>query len=444
MFKKFSLIFILAVALIAFLILRPYIFPKTEIPRVEDRLPDADFIGRAYILDVARETSGMLYYHKVPFRDLFTQEFILSQGKLYGLNLQNPVYFFANEGGDWGAIVQVSDSSKMMEGIERLRKFIEIEDSMYDDHRVYHYPKEKGYLTYSNNYMLLYKGEKFDSIFHRVTKAKRGDLSATWKSFLKEGQFKDDKLVLFSNWSKLKEKGIETAIFAHDSDSISFSLKAYIRNKKPLNFSMKKEGLNLKTGEFTSKMVNLHLDITKLRNAPEDPLYQLLVKLGKKIGFPTKDFLNAWEGDLSFRQGGYQVVKETYIESVLDDDFNVTEVEMEKEVKVPGFTLMLSVNKNGRQLINRLVAKGIITQNENKDKYRVLFSPELKMTSKENYFIFHTGQYAPKTINDGNNSAIWTQQGTKLEFSLDSISKYEVFGSIYIPVDRIIRRNRFF
>ncbi|MFN5845178.1 MAG: hypothetical protein ACK46O_05645 [Flavobacteriia bacterium] len=442
MFKKFTLIFILALALIAFLILRPYIFPKQEMPLVQDRLPDADFIGRAYVLDVARETSGMLYYHKIPFRDLFSQEFILSQGKLYGLNLQNPVYLFANEGGDWGAIVQVSDSSKIMEGIERLRKFIEISDSMYDEQRVYHYPKEKGYLTYSNNYMLLYKGEKFDSIFNRVTKAKRGDLTTTWKSFLRERQFKDDKLVLFSNWNKLKENGIETAIFAHDSDSISFSLKAYIRNKKPLNISMKKEGLNLKNGEFTSKMVNLHLDVTKLRNDPEDPLYKLLVKLGKKVGFPTKDFMNTWEGDLSFRQGGYQIVKETYIESVLDDDFNVTEVEMEKEVKVPGFTIMFSVNKSGPQLIRRLLSKGIITQNE--DKYRVLFSPELCLTKKENYFIFHTGQYAPKTINDGNNSATWTQQGTKLEFSLDSISKYEVFGSIYIPVDRIIRRNRFF
>jgi len=260
MFKKFTLIFILALALIAFLILRPYIFPKQEMPLVQDRLPDADFIGRAYVLDVARETSGMLY-------------------------------------------------CKIMEGIERLRKFIEISDSMYDEQRVYHYPKEKGYLTYSNNYMLLYKGEKFDSIFNRVTKAKRGDLTTTWKSFLRERQFKDDKLVLFSNWNKLKENGIETAIFAHDSDSISFSLKAYIRNKKPLNISMKKEGLNLKNGEFTSKMVNLHLDVTKLRNDPEDPLYKLLVKLGKKVGFPTKDFMNTWEGDLSFRQGGYQIVK---------------------------------------------------------------------------------------------------------------------------------------
>ena len=88
MFKKISLIFILAISLAAFLVLRPYIFKKTEAPLIVDRLPEADFLGRAYILDVARETSGMLFYHKVPFRDLFSYEFLLSQGKMYGLNLQ--------------------------------------------------------------------------------------------------------------------------------------------------------------------------------------------------------------------------------------------------------------------------------------------------------------------------------------------------------------------
>jgi hypothetical protein len=46
----------------------------------------------------------MLYYNKIPFRDLLSYEFILSQGKLYGLNLQKPIYFFGKEKGDVGAI----------------------------------------------------------------------------------------------------------------------------------------------------------------------------------------------------------------------------------------------------------------------------------------------------------------------------------------------------
>ena len=76
----------------------------------------------------------------------------------------------------------------------------------------------------------------------------------------------------------MKENGIKTAIFAHDSDSISFSLKAYVRNEKPLNISMKSTGLNFRAGEFVSKMLNIHLDISKLRDEPEDPLYKWIVK----------------------------------------------------------------------------------------------------------------------------------------------------------------------
>jgi hypothetical protein len=44
---------------------------------------------------------------------------------------------------------------------------------------------------------------------------------------------------------------------------------------------MKKEGMNLKSGESTSKMLNVHLDIEKLRNDPEDPLYKWMVKLAE-------------------------------------------------------------------------------------------------------------------------------------------------------------------
>lgn len=442
MFKKITLILILAFALGAFLVLRPYIFKKVETPLIVDRLPEADFIGRAYILDVARETSGMLFYHKIPFRDLFSYEFLLSQGKMYGLNLQNPAYLFANESGDWGAILEVSDSSKISEGIERLRKFIDIEDTLIDEQKVYQLKEEKGYLLYSHNYLMLYKGSNFKSAFDRVTKAKRHDISPVWYTFLKEKQFKDEKLVIYSNWRKLKDNGVETAIFAHDSDSVSFSLLAYVRNKKPLNISMKNSGLNLKSGEFTSKMLNVHLDINKLREDPTDPLYMWLVKMGKKVSFPTVEFLEAWDGDLSMRQGGFQIIKETYIESVLDDDFNVTEIQKEKEVKVPGFSVMFSVNKNGRKLINRLLEKGVLTKEE--DLYRFLFSPQLKMKTKGNYFIFHSGEYTPKTEEHGNNEGVWTQRGTKVEFSLDSLSKHEAFGSIYIPIDRIIQRNRFF
>jgi hypothetical protein len=126
----------------------------------------------------------------------------------------------------------------------------------------------------------------------------------------------------------------------------------------------------------------------------------------------------------------------------LDDDFNVSEVEKTKDVKVPGYSIMFSVNKNGKKLINRLLAKGILTQED--QYFRFLFSPQLKLSTKNNYFIFHTGQYAPQTESSKINNGVWTQRGTRLVFSLDSLSRFEAFGSIYIPVNRIINRNRFF
>lgn len=441
MFKKISLIFILAVALGAFLVFRPYLFTKKEPPTLEDRLPDADFLGRAYVLDVARETSGMLYFNKIPFRDLLSYEFILSQGKLYGLDLQQPVYFFGNESGDWGAMIPVSDSSKILDGIERLRKFADITDTIVDDNRVFHYKKQRAFLTYSSNYLLVYKGDQFTKIYQRVTYAKRHDRSPSWKAFLKQKQFKNEKLVIYSNWKKLKDYGIETAMFAHDSDSLSFHLKSYIKNIKPFNVSLKKDGLAIQSNEETSKMLNIHLNVQKLRKHPEDPLYKLLVTLGKKISFPTKEFLSAWEGDLSFREGGFQLAKETYIESVLDEDFNVSEVEKTKEVKVPGYTLLLSVNNKSNVFINKLFAKGIMTKEEN--KFRFLFSPLLTMSTMDNYLVFRSGQQLPKTELNSTNKGVWVQKGTRISFSLDSLNRKEAFGSIYIPFNRIFRNNRF-
>jgi hypothetical protein len=442
MFKKFSLIFFLALALVAFLVLRPYIFKKVENPLIIDRLPDAEFIGRAYILDVARETSGMLYYHKIPFRDLLSYEFILSQGKQYGLNLQNPIYFFANENGNWGAIIEVSDSSKILEGIDRLRKFTEITDSVHGEQRIFSFPKQGGNLLYGKNYMLIYKGTEFKQVYDRVCKAKRGDASPLWKAFYREKQFKDEKLVISTNWSKLKEKGIRTALFAHDSDSISFRLKSYIKSEKPLNIAMKKDGMSFGSSGNVQRMLNLHLDISKLRKAEDDPLLLLLDKLGRRVGFPTKEFINAWEGDLSFRQGGFQTIKESYVESVLDEDFNVTEVIKEKEVKVPGFSLMLSLNENHQILMKSLFDKGLLRKEEK--QLRFLFSPPLNMQKKNNYYFFYSGDYLPKADTLSKNNGVWLHKGTSYEFYVDSMSKFEVFGSVYIPVNRIIRKNRFF
>ena len=294
MIRKTITIIILAAALGAFLYFKPLLFQKEIPPRIIDRLPTADFIGKANILDLARETSGMMYYHKIPFRDFTSYEFILAQGKMYGLNLQKPVYIFGNEKGDWGFILEVSDSSKIGQGIDRLKNFITINDTVIEEQKIYRYKKEKMFLNYGRNYLFVYKGSNFYKNFEQVFNAKYRGIQAVWKSFLSKKQFKNEHLVIYSNWSKFKNAGITTAMFAHDSDSLSFNLKSYLRKETPFYIRKKAIGIGYKNSTNAAKSIELHLDFSEFKNHPNDTLFIELSKLGKRFGFPFVDFLKSW------------------------------------------------------------------------------------------------------------------------------------------------------
>ncbi len=442
MFRKVLFVLVLASAVGSFIYFSPFFEGQTEQPSFEDRLPKADFLGRCYLLDLARETTGMLFYNKIPFRDFFTQEFILSQGKNYGLNLQKPLYFFANEDGNWGVLVEVADSSKITPGIQRLKKILHLSDTLIYEQKTYKYEKESGYLTYDKNWIFLYKGNQFAQELKQILFAKKGGIAPCWKNFLAEKQFKNEKLVIYSNWRKLQEQGIEKAIFAHNSDSSSFSLLTYIKNSKPWNVHTKKEGISLTSKESTSKFMSIHLDINDLRNDREDLIYKYLIKLGRRISFPTVEFFNAWTGDLSFKQGGTSIVKEEYVTSEMDDEFNIVEVKRTKDVLVPSFSLLFSVNKQGPYFISQLMRKGILRKDQN--YYRFLTSPQLSMYQKDGNILFYSGAKVPAMEVNSYNHGLWTENGTKLGFYIDSLGANELFGTIHIPIDRIIRRNKFF
>ncbi len=440
MIRKTLTIVILSAALGAFLYFKPFFFHKPTPPRLIDRLPNADFVGKVNVLNLARETSGMMYYHKIPFRDFTSYEFLLGQGKMYGLNLQKKVYLFGNESGDWGCMLEVSDSSKISQGIERLRKFIEIEDTIINEHQIYRFKKEKMYLHYGRNYLFYFKGTDFISHFNQVTKAKYLGINETWKTFLNKKQFRNEHLVIYSNWERLQNMGIKTAMFAHDSDSLSFNLKSYLKKETPFYISKKQNGKGFRNIENATKSIELHLDISELKKHPKDKLYKELAKIGKRFGFPFVDFLNAWDGDLSFMEGGLQTVKETYIETELDEDFNTAEVEKTREVVVPGYSVYFTSTYQVQIFINKLLRKGILTQEQ--ENYRFLFSPLLHSTNNRKSYQFYSGQQAPKTEQSTRNQVIWTKEGTRYIFNIDSLNRYEIFGSLQIPVRRIFRRNK--
>ena len=88
MAKKVVVIILLAIALGAFLILRPLLFQTQVPPTIVDRLPDDEFIGRINVLSFARESQKITEKNKVAAKDFLSYEFLLSQSKNYGIDFQ--------------------------------------------------------------------------------------------------------------------------------------------------------------------------------------------------------------------------------------------------------------------------------------------------------------------------------------------------------------------
>ncbi len=442
MVRKVFIIIILALSLIIFLIYKTFFLTETIKPRLIDRLPSADFIGKINLLELARETRSLVYDNKFPFRDLVSYEFLLSQGKSYGLNLQNPVYLFGNERGDWGCFIQVTDSSKIASGIDLLLKSIKIQQISILKEKVFFNKKENLYLTYRSDYLLIYKGLFFKDILNSVVNAKFNSVQPVWNRFLNEKHLNKSNLIIYSNWSKFKEVGIETAIFAYEKDSLNINLKSYLRKSKSFNIKSKKSGLAISPVANANKYVELHLDISSLRNNLKDPLYSKLVEFASPIGFPVMDFLKAWEGDLCFVEGGTQKNRESYIETELDENFNYIEVKKFREINVPGYSLYLSINNYSNKFLKKLFEKGIMTNEDG--KIRVLYSPLLSMKKSNNYLQFYSGNKAPQLIKSSNNKIVWTDKGNTYRCSIDSINNNEAYGLIQIPISQLSQFKRFY
>ena len=441
MFKKVFIIVVLAFSLVIFLVFRSFFFEKLDEPRLIDRLPSADFIGKINLLDFAGETSKLIFNNKLPFRDLLSSEFLLSQGKSYGLNFQKPIYIFGNERGDGGCFIPVIDSTKVALGIERLKESINISQISINNQKVFFSKKENVFLYLRSNFLFIYKGIFFKETLSTVIQAKYNGVLPIWTRFLNDNHFKNSNLVLYSNWSKIKENGIESAIFAYESDSLSFNLKSYFRKTKSFNLKLKQTGLTYASSPSSSRSVELHLDISELKNNLNDPWYAALLKYATPIGFPIQDFFKAWEGDLSFVEGGTEKIRESYIETELDENFNMTEVMKFRDVEIPRYSLYFSTNKFQERFINKLFVKGIMTSENG--KIRVLYSPLLTMKKSKGSIQLFSGNKSPKLSESKNNKLIWSYKDDVYRFSIDSLNSNEMFGKINIPVSKILKIIKF-
>lgn len=441
MLARKGLVIVLLISLIAgYFYLRPYLTKHEPEPHITDRMPIGDFIGKIKLLDLARETDAFLYYNKLPFRDFLSVEFILAQGKNCGLNIQKPIYFFANESGEWGSLVTVSDSSKISNGIVRLKQNVSLEDTLVGGQKVLKIPNEKIYLTYGKYWMFIYHGKQLPKRMYHVIYSKKGEINPVWRKFMRNKKFENESIVVASNWKKIQKYGMDYAIFTHDSDSIHFKLKSYFKNKEDFDFKLKQDGLGLQSNGVNDKYLSFHFDVEKIRSKINSPIKMLLTELSKRVSFPVEDFFKAWDGDISFHEGGKQTIKETIIETQYDEDFNPIEVKKEKDVEIPGYSVLLSMNEFQKNFVSKLFAKGIMRKENN--RFYILTSPPLKINQNKNYLMLYSAQHAPKIISDKLNGGYWKDHKTLYDFTIDSLNQRELFFSLRFPGMSLLRKNK--
>jgi hypothetical protein len=440
--NKTVFILLLFAGLGLFLYYKTDLFRKKEKPTLVDRMPEGDFLGRVNIFDFAKESHDMMFYNRLPYREFLSYEFILQQAKNLGLDLQKTSYFFANENEEWGLVIPVKDSAKVHAGIFRAKAFVDVNDSIVKKYRVIHFPKQAMWAAYGKDWFFLYKGSHLGRCLDRITLAKKGNAGKVWKAFLQQNMFKKESFAIYSNWKVLKELKIETAMFSHDVDSVNLALRAYIKNPKGLNLQLKGEGLSIVREKGSTKFVNLNLDITKMTNRKDDPIHAALAQKLARINFPLDLFFKAWEGGLSFQEGGSVVKKETYITNEFDENFNPIEIQTVKDVVVPNYSIMLSMNSNYQMLLKQLMDKGILTKEGN--DYRFLGSPQLKMAMKNKHLFLYSGSSFPKTQLSNKNNGSLKYKKTNFLFSIDSLNANEGFGKISFPIKNVISKKGLF
>lgn len=443
MYRKLFLIFLSASGLAALLIFKPWRNSAEKPPRIYDRLPEADVIGISNILELSGSLSKTMFYYKVPFRDLLSPGFILSQGKNYGLDIQSPVFFFINENDfapdDWGIMVSVRDSSKVRKGIEHLQKFIKVDtDELYKT-TVYESSEHNFRMVYGDDWMLIYRGDDLKRVLKHVLFAKHNEISPRWREFVNKYYKADIRLVASLQSEEFKELGIESAGVSLANDSTGLIFTTFIQQVDTLSVQLRANGPSYSYEEFTRNSINLHFDVNRLKQRPSDPLYLLMKKYGSRISFPLDDFLKAWEGDLAFRQGGFETVQESYIESELDENFNVSEVTKSRSVNVPSFALYLSMNGYSSNLLQQMRSKGILTNSGGKS--HLLFSPPLNMIHSDTSLSFSTSRYQRKLYVDSVSSVLWSYDYTPLEFIVDSTSVNTIYGKVRLPLRKILSDN---
>ena len=441
MLRKTLLILILAGTLAALLFYKPWKKEQDLTVVLLDRLPVGSIIGQTDLLSLSNELSKTMFYYELPFRDIVSPNIILSQGKKFGIDVQAPIYFFANDSSfkikEWGVITSVQDSSKINLGVGQLIKGFDFKDTLVYNTNFAYSSEYNLYINYGKDWLLIYQGDDIGLISRRVSSAGPRDAHEQWKSFVLNQSTQEHSLIAEIKTKELEELGVESSLISMTNDSTSFIFKTELLHTDTLAFQLINNGVAFEAKEFTNQLINLNFDVDQLRKNKTHPYRKLLDKLGSKISFPTDALLNCWEGGLAFRRGGIQTIKEEYIESEYDEDFNITEVVKVKDVQVTGFAMQLSMNEKGDSFLSLLRQKGILSKKDK--KYRLIYSPPFSLRKRDSILTMYTSKYRPSMVPLTENKAVWNFNYTPVEFHIDSTETKKIYGRIRVPLKKIVR-----
>ena len=434
MYKKIFIIIILAILLGLLLYIKPFKEKETESFKIEYILPEADLVGRIRVLDLLKETTNLLIFNNVKVRQFLTYEFILSIAKMYGIDLQSPVYIFANDRGDYGLVIPLLNSDKLNNAIERVQIDFEVSDSLIKNQKVYRLDDENIFFYKRKKYAVIYKGDYFSEIYKDLSR-KSTKTKESWKMLFSNPYFKNEHLVMYTKSKILNDLGVNHIYLAQDSDSTEFYLKSRIVMNDSIPFLINQNGKTINFSDYSKRMVDLHLNFQQLNTHTKKMVASKFNNLSKKISFPMEDFVELWAGDLCFEEGGFYKITEKYIETELDENFETQEVEKVRERLIPRYKLMVSTIKSANAFINSLISKGIITRED--EQYRFLFSPLFDMKVYKNAFIFYTSEKIPRIVPSKANKLRWEYKGIELNFDIDTTINNTIFGGVRIPSNTI-------
>ena len=441
MYKKLAFILLLAFILGALLYLKPFDSPKKEFEKIETFLPEADLAGRVYLLDFLTESTDLMLFNEISQRQFLTSEFVLSLAKKFGLDVQSPVYVFANERGDAGSVVPLYTTQKLKSALDRISLDNNVKDTLIGQDRIYHLVDYQVHIFHRDNFLFIYYGDYFYEIYRECITDRKRKIAAVWQGLFSNPIFPNENLVLYSACESLKQFGMDYAYMAHDSDSSGFHLKSCIKINDSIPFFVKDSGQAIKFSARSKRTIDLHMNTEDLSASIKGLLIEKLSLLTSKISFPISDFIEIWSGDFCFEEGGFYLVSEKYIETELDDNFEPTQVEKTRYKNVPRYSLMFTVHEPANQLLDKLLSKGILTEED--EQFRFLFSPQLKLRLLDNQVIFYSTVNPPRSYMSSMNRIEWTYKGTDFEFQVDSLSNKRVFGSIEVPMKKILESIAF-